>query len=244
MKRRRRSSLSQWKYQWMIQGRRWGRSRDILNLLNQSPSLTVSPRMQSEFSGKEAELVPGVLRGYREWRLNPSGNLMAVNFEIPWGRGKNTAWCAKGQVNYPPTPHSNAIPEANCTCGFYARHEPTGFGLGSVVGSVKAYGKIILGTLGFRAQFVEIEAVAVSHDIRVPPLSDVLSATREIYQIDIFGNLDQLVKAFPPIPVNHLLEREEPILSPREEAERLYRSGVTMSLGNWNDWIRQWRKGL
>lgn len=192
-------------------------SNSLYQTLFQSPFrlIPVSRPMLAEYGDKEAELVPGVLRGYRSWYLrlgDLGGYLEAINFPVAWEPSRNTAHCVNGiQLVRHDAPH------ARCTCGFYARHTPE-FWTGSstyqppfVLGSIRAYGKVILGTGGFRAQYAEIEALAIAYASPVPLP----------YNVPIFSSLTELVEQFPPIPVDHLLERELEPPAPKRVRFRL-----------------------
>lgn len=202
-----------------------------------------------EYAAASAELVPGALRGYRTWRVGINDDsLWACNFETAWTPGVQVAECMylRGQAPdvYKRHPIGEASPLATCSCGFYAVHEPGNRdNRGGVLGSIKAYGKVVIGTIGFRAAKVEIEGLClppmsrhergspgcgVPHCVDCYPTDypteksfNTLKVIGRLYGVPVFRTPDELMEAFPPIPVNHLIqdaldqERQE-----REEKER------------------------
>jgi hypothetical protein len=168
-------------------------------------------------SSSSREVVPGTLRGYRGWRMDSrNGVLYACNWMDAWISGRNEASCKManppgckcGDCNPAPSePH--AAPSGNCTCGFYGKHLPFDYDhRANVVGVIKAYGNVVLGTKGFRAQYAEIEALL--------PLSlygglvpEIWEASRDLYQVPVFEDHDSMLEQFPPISVKELLPEEE-----------------------------------
>jgi hypothetical protein len=176
----------------------------------------------ANYDAKETELVPGALRGYRSWRLDrdwehpgpaynvDSNSLRACNWNHVWTPGVNPATCYLGYYSKQhPGGRGHKTPVKGCSCGIYAVHEPTGRidGSGYIGGSIKAYGKILLGTDGFRASTAEIEALApINPSAQLFPIG--LSWLQEIgdrYQVPVFKSMDELTEAFPPISVDHLI---------------------------------------
>ena len=167
----------------------------------------------SEYGDTEQTMVPGTLRGYREWIPTPYG-LKAVNFPIIWEPGVNTAQCAgyRGDpVRYESTTH--VAPMGRCTCGFYARHTPFHPSFPTSVGGViKASGRVILGTAGFRAQYAEIEALYFSQGWGTPMMLDQYNVTMlDQYNVPIYREFGAMVLDFPPISVDQLLPKPEDI---------------------------------
>jgi hypothetical protein len=65
------------------------------------------------------------------------------------------------------------------------------------VGTVKAYGSVILGTIGFRAQYMEIEALVWS----VPLVAEKAAA----YGVPVVRSFEALVSKYPPSNVDELI---------------------------------------
>lgn len=130
-------------------------------------------------------------------------------------------------------PRDPKAPQRACHCGFYALykfHWPSiaahvsgggRFPLTHVeqdgtigpwrtthvaVGSIKASGRIILGTLGFRAERVEIEAL-VGGQAR--------TVAEDTYHVPWFPTMAQLLEEFPPSNVDELLRPGGPAPMPR-----------------------------
>ena len=165
----------------------------------------------------EREVVPGVLRGYRTWQFDGT-HLVACNFDgVRWLPGRNEAVCMRDEdckcihcdrvrkERGTVARQTHLAPQGDCTCGFYAKHKPGGYDTrGTFIGIIKAYGKVILGTLGFRAQYAEIEALAIHHVIgRLSGLAQ--------YEVPIFADPRVMVEQFPPIPVTELLPKEDEV---------------------------------
>jgi hypothetical protein len=86
--------------------------------------------------------VPGFLRGYRAWRLDPyAKQLLPLHVNLgAWLRGRNKAYCAADpEVSWTPSSGSQGnriyhlepgrrfnwqTPGRDCSCGFYASYTP------------------------------------------------------------------------------------------------------------------------
>src|SRR6188474_3982377 len=159
VKRSGRSSLSHWGNLNLSQY--WTQPPTRSPLYQQSPPR--SPSVSDEYTGPEHLLVPGTLRGYRAWRLD-GGYLRSVVDAGAWQETGNTADCGRFDSRLiiigPEVLGYHRAPDRHCTCGFYAKHhlsevEGEFYGSQFVHGSIKAYGKVILGTKGFRAQYAD-----------------------------------------------------------------------------------------
>lgn len=171
----------------------------------------------SAFSGSDQEVVPGVLRGYRAWMpyweytdvMRTEPRLRALNFLAAWTPGRNVAIC-QNQVNRVSHTAGVPVPHAYCTCGFYARHGSF-FGINIkpiVVGVIKAYGKVVLGTEGFRAQYADVEALSVDYlDAHAEQAAVSLEG---FYQVPVYRTRADMVRDYPPISVEHLLPAPPP----------------------------------
>lgn len=170
----------------------------------------------TDFSAVNTEMVPGVLRGYRTWRC-VEDKLVACNFPVSWPPGIMEATHFDNGYRSWPVAHSDGvcrgIAAKDCSCGIYAVHNPEDVDTrGWVFGSIKAYGKVTLGTRGFRAAKAEIEAITGLNG------TDFIGT---LYKVPVYKDVDQLLEKFPPISVEHLLgdwALEERI---RRETERL-----------------------
>lgn len=108
--------------------------------------------MNPEFTGPE--LVVGTVRGYRRWDVR-NGHLKAVSWGTKWTAGVNTATCRMPFGRLFGGTHITA--GRGCSCGFYAYFHPKdAFYSGAVQGVVEGYGRVTLGSKGFRAEKARI----------------------------------------------------------------------------------------
>jgi hypothetical protein len=134
----------------------------------------------AHFGNTEAELVADTIYGFRAWTSGPGivyGSLMSgysqrdglfrsLTARHAWVPGWQKAHClfdcrktAKfhklfGDEKY-------RVPMKSCSCGFYAYHNPAHAGglRGEPFGVIEAKGKVLLGSLGFRAEEARIVAL-------------------------------------------------------------------------------------
>lgn len=108
--------------------------------------------------------------GYRAWRVGQRGELLPFGVNAaPWARGVNEATCERHFIGWRPTT-THVAPAADCTCGFYALHDPTDERLDfytrpratslPAVGAIAAWGDMEVHRTGFRAQFACVIALA------------------------------------------------------------------------------------
>ena len=167
------------------------------------------------FRGAETELVPGTLRGYRAWALMP-GRLLSLSNSYIWKPGANAACCLlAGMPAFRPCLSS---PGPKCSCGLYGHYSPTEslwymyndwtwqpgpYPPSSILnvihpkvwGSIAVHGRVILGEKGLRAEYATVEAIALEGS---PP-------SRVPYEMPLFANVGELIEAFPPQDMSHLL---------------------------------------
>lgn len=191
-----------------------------------------------DYSSTETTMVPGALRGYRTWRLSGQG-LVAVAKNYNWFAGVNVASCHR----HP----NNAAPCQDCSCGLYAKHGPAQvvaeFGTDNTIGTIKAYGKVVLGTAGFRAEKAEIES------IYLPPRLATYAASflADLYNVPVFTSLRELILKFPPIPVDHLIDVYEELISSGPAVTGLWGPYVGHPSALTRDWLKMqqdWQKAL
>jgi hypothetical protein len=165
-----------------------------------------------------AEPLVGSLRGYRWWGVARSGWLISPWFgERRWDPGQNAARCLARSVwrrHRWATRHPHGIPALDCTCGFYGllrlsgndgehdggpwHREPARSGEGGLVfGVVEAWGRIVLGTIGWRAQFVRPLALFVPSDSRFAGDGRIDRVARR-YPIPIVANIRALASEWGP----------------------------------------------
>lgn len=214
--------------------------------LSTSNTLTVpsvaTPAPSAPYGGKAAELVPGRLRGYREWVVmkDPDGGpprLAAITAGTVWpwtpvfeARCQRGEIVATGKYSFgPAAAHDPAdVPNAECSCGIYAKHKPLGNigpGHGRVFGVIEAWGKVELGTNGFRAQKARLVALggALPDTMVVKMASswndlltigdpqpigigdETMSALGELYRVPTFAAVADMWEEYPPGDVVELL---------------------------------------
>lgn len=108
--------------------------------------------------GSEKLIINSVI-GYRQWYY--SDNELFSNRDTVWTDRSLVAEC-KAYVYDEDIPPDHEAPLAECTCGIYAHYLPLesySRGAANVFGVVRASGKILMGTKGFRAEKVEIVAL-------------------------------------------------------------------------------------
>jgi hypothetical protein len=113
-----------------------------------------------------AALVPGELRGYRQFALRSDGLYpLAKSTFGPWDGHCERARCAAGE--------DHPAPAAECRCGLYGWYLPGSatVALGPANAVVAARGRCILGDRGFRAAEARIEAVSLPLTVRWNPRS-------------------------------------------------------------------------
>jgi hypothetical protein len=165
----------------------------------------------SAFDKSEAQLVPGTLRGYRGWRLIYD-TLLALSWDIVWqGKDPGPALCLHNTRH----PHygPRRAPEAGCSCGYWAYYNPAHLDKINqyltpanvhVTGSISAHGKVILGTVGFKAERVVVEALCLQNPAsRAYPSAAELTAER--YELPLFVRYEEMLEAFPPVDVSELV---------------------------------------
>jgi hypothetical protein len=176
-----------------------------------------SPR----FSG-EVALVPGELRGYRQFHLRSDGLYPLVHFRAgPWDGHLERAQCQTGG--------EHPAPASDCRCGLYAWYLPGSatVALGPVSAVVAARGRCVLGDRGFRAAGARIEAVALPVSARwFPPAAARARRMLASRYPDtrVYSSARRMLKDFPPQDVGELG------IEPPRDRSRGYR---TAAVGLW-----------
>lgn len=113
-----------------------------------------------DFASKH-EFVMGEVYGLRSWNVDELGRLRGVHYRHPVRPGENIARCGDHMDSYPIDKKHDMT---NCSCGFYAyfadEEHPRAYG--SVFGVIRAYGRTTIGTSGFRAEKMNVVALAVT----------------------------------------------------------------------------------
>ena len=160
----------------------------------------------------QIELVPGTLRGYRVWG-HYAGHLTSTGWNYPWAPcpEQQGAICARiGLEMYARALHNAydcGAPLARCSCGYYASYDPASNVAHAQIrditsgdwvrGAISAYGRIVLGTGGFRAQRVRIDAVWGP--------GPVTRRAAKVHGVPWFRTRKAMLEQFPPSDVTELL---------------------------------------
>lgn len=162
-----------------------------------------------------AALVPGELRGYRQFQLRGDGLFPLVHCETgAWDGQLERAQCASGG--------QHTAPAADCRCGLYAWYLPGSAtaSLGPASAVVAARGRCILGDGGFRAASARIEAVALPAPVRWNPRAAArarwMLATR-YPRTRVYSSARRMLKDYPPHDVRELG------INPPPDRSRAYR---------------------
>lgn len=151
---------------------------------------------------REVALVPGELRGYRQFELRADGLYPLVQSGSgPWDGRVERARCGFGRDHSPPG--------ASCRCGLYGWYLPgsamVAYGPASAV--IAARGRCVLGDRGFRAAEARIEAVALPVAVRWNPWAASRARrmlARQYPGTRIYGSARRMVKDHPPHDVRPL----------------------------------------
>jgi hypothetical protein len=183
----------------------------------------------------DMELVPGTLRGYRGWRWNEdTQRLMSTGWIHDWARERlqPDAMCLRPDAEawrfhtdfgiddrldflapYPPPVRRHLAPVSQCTCGYYASYAPRTYvehgwlwENGYLHGAVSAHGAVVLGTKGFRAQRVELDAM----------WGRTSREAAKAYGVPWFVTEREMLQEFPPSNVDELLVRGLKTVEPQD----------------------------
>ena len=124
--------------------------------------------LQRDCTGPEL-VVADPIRGWRTWRIEDEGQLFGSTGRL-WTPGTNTAACHGDHgvvlrvLDDMFAAEGIKIPDHQvepwCTCGFYAHKSPNrATGIYDVGGVIEAWGRVLLGETGFRAQYAKIVAL-------------------------------------------------------------------------------------
>jgi hypothetical protein len=194
----------------------------------------VGENVNVRYTGDAVAMVPGRLRGYREWsiRERADGDLVLVSVTAgtvwPWtpvheARCHRQRMAANPRLSFAPLEREHDpddVPAKDCSCGIYARHDPHHIvGREPVAGVIEAWGRIEIGRHGFRARYARLVAIAVcplANGYRpmapwwIPATEKddyTCNAARRLserYQVPAYLDLRRMIDAFPPVDVGLL----------------------------------------
>lgn len=167
------------------------------------------------------EVLPlvGSVRGFRWWRIGDSGDLLSPwRGPIRWDPGENEAACLarRGMLGWrmARAPHPKGCPATGCECGFYALHSlpelndghdnaiweidatTSGGRHGLVLGVSEGYGRMLIGTAGFRARFARVLALFAGPGVR--NRASELRSTASTYGVPLYRDLRAFVSEWGP----------------------------------------------
>jgi hypothetical protein len=168
--------------------------------------------------GEGPTLVPGELRGYRQFQLRSDGLYPLVHSEAgPWDGRLERAKCATGG--------DHPSPAAECRCGLYGWYLPGSatVSLGPASAVVAIRGRCILGDRGFRAESGRIEAVALPATLRWTPWAATRARrmlAQRYPQTRVYGSARRMLRDYPPQDVRELG------IDPPRDRSREYRAAA------------------
>lgn len=179
-----------------------------------------------DYTGQSAELVPQAMRGYRFWRFMLKRNELYGQRGGVWPiREPYNATCrimptldfnkVKHEDFVEETYNRHNAPYEDCSCGIYARYfldhyvssnPPFGDYEDHILyGSVKATGKTLLGTKGFRSATMEIEAfVNIHSDLLSDEENEFLDIIAHSYGVRMYHIYEEFIEDYPPVDLSAL----------------------------------------
>jgi hypothetical protein len=162
----------------------------------------------------------GSVRGFRWWRLGSGLDLLSPwRGPVRWSPGENEATCLgrRGMLGWKTSkaPHPMGSPSAGCECGFYALHslpelnegpgrsiweidaDSSGGRHGLVLGVVEGYGRVLIGTAGWRSRFGRVLALFSASELdghHRAPLADVAAR----YHVPLYRSLPAMASEWGP----------------------------------------------
>jgi hypothetical protein len=174
------------------------------------------PRGEPGYGGApgDPEFIAGSVTGYRWWALAADGRLLGMH--DAWTPGENHARCladrpghhlvrGAGQQPGPglqrPLHPAADVPAEACFCGFYAYWTVPGQmvpgTLLPVLGVIEGYGKVLIGSKGFRCATAKIMALC---PLGSPVPGPVAAMGRAYPGARVYRSLDGMCGEFPPDP--------------------------------------------
>ncbi len=146
------------------------------------------------------DLVPGQLRGFRQFELRDDGLYPLVHTEFgAWDGQLERASCGGAE--------GHAAPAADCRCGLYGWYLPGSatVALGRANAVVAVHGRCILGDRGFRAAAAHIDAVVLPAAVRWNPRAARRARTMLAARYPgtvVYDSTRRMLKHYPPDDVS------------------------------------------
>jgi len=147
-------------------------------------------------------LIPGELRGYRQFLLLEDGLFPVVHHSSgAWGPGRQVARCSTGA--------GHDAPARDCACGLYGWYDPSGTSgaYGGARAVIAVSGRVVLGDRGFRAGQARVAAVALPVPLRWQPRAAARSRrmlAARYPDVLVYGSARAMVRAHPPHDLREL----------------------------------------
>lgn len=161
-----------------------------------------------------------LVRAYRRWEVGMFGVLKSYVAPTSWPKPIMQAECHRAEMvraglyRGPLIPHDLPAPHQKCSCGLYAAYSPDNYdvqpsgcacrvcqGYAAVTGVVDAYGNMILGPGGLKAEYMRIVALSVfgfapdpirKHDIRCE-----MDRLQDHYQVPVYADRIKMLADYP-----------------------------------------------
>jgi hypothetical protein len=158
-------------------------------------------------------LVPGALLGFRSWYLDDSSLTSPILVNVVWQKHMTAVCmkdvrccrcdvCRKARKDI----HREPAPFKDCECGLYGWHTLDKVSTTSmVVGVVQTVGRALVGEHGFRAEKMEILALAPDHGPAMVRERTGYRLNELNLGVPILASRDQLRREFPDQDVSALL---------------------------------------
>lgn len=164
-----------------------------------------------EFAGRDREydFALGTIKGLRTWSADDQGRLRGVTYPVVWTPGENISRCMAndrdcGQPGCgfcaalaasAEAPRHNFDPE--CDCGFWAYDERNVKPHGDcITGVIEGYGRVTIGTKGFRCEKAKIVALSRADSDGDPMSLSLWLRLQQLYAgVEFHDEYDAMVAA-------------------------------------------------
>lgn len=175
---------------------------------------------------EERVLIPGTLRGFRQWNLtNRALFPVTIYRSRSWVPGWNRA-VHVGAHEFP----DHRPPEVNCRCGFYAHYNLYQGNPGRVTGVIEVAGRVQLHQTGFRAERARIVALSPPERMTERGIKFLMQQIGAVYGVPVM-DLNQLAREYPDTDMGSLVPPREPEINLEEVAREM--------LQHEQEWVRQ-----
>ena len=188
-----------------VTGYRWW----AITALDVTPPASVTCPRCGRTSHHPADVAHGYCGACHDWTSPPRAASGPYNpgplrgMHAAWQPGENTAMCLDGTRTH----GLGTVPDENCYCGFYAFWDPPAPysvlstpGLMPVFGVIEGYGKVVIGSKGFRCAKARVLALHLPDAGLAPDLHEAVNAALELVLpgIRVCRRYEDLMAEFPP----------------------------------------------